>query len=243
MENTMRDYLLDIIKNTHGLNDISVIKVIGTEEETKLAAVGGQAVVVSGKFHNPSPDFIGHFGMPNLSRLLVTLNTDEYREEANINVIRENGEPSDIHFENKNGDFRNTYRLMSRSVVNTVVPDVEFTGAKWHVELVPTVQSIQRLKFQSTINNSESHFSVKTDDKNNLIFRFGDPASGTGQFIFQSSVTGTLKSDRYYPIQLFLTILNLNGDKTMKFSNDGVAMITVDSGLGLYTYTMPAVQK
>jgi len=239
----MKDHLLDIIKSTHGLNDISVIKVIGTETETKLAAVGGQSVVVSGRFHNPLPDFIGHFGMPNLSRLLVTLNTDEYREEANITMVQENGEPSSINFENKYGDFKNTYRLMSKTVADTLVPDLEFTGAKWHVELVPTVQSIQRLKFQSTISNSENLFSVKTDEKNNLVLKFGDPASGTGQFVFQSSVSGVLKSERYYPIQLLLSILNLNGDKTMKFSNDGVAMITVDSGLGLYTYTMPAVQK
>ena len=83
----------------------------------------------------------------------------------------------------------------------------------------------------------------KTDGKGNLIFIFGDPSSLSGQFIFASGVKGTIKSERAWPVAFVLSILSLNGDKTIKFSNDGVAMITVDSGLATYNYYLPAQQK
>jgi hypothetical protein len=40
-----------------------------------------------------------------------------------------------------------------------------------------------------------------------------------------------------------LSILNLPGDVTMKFSNAGAAMITVDSGMATYDYILPAQSK
>jgi hypothetical protein len=40
-----------------------------------------------------------------------------------------------------------------------------------------------------------------------------------------------------------LSILNLTGDIRMKFSDAGAAMITVDNGLALYEYILPAQSK
>jgi hypothetical protein len=37
--------------------------------------------------------------------------------------------------------------------------------------------------------------------------------------------------------------LSLAGDKTFKISDDGAAMITVDSGIAEYNYILPAMQK
>jgi hypothetical protein len=39
------------------------------------------------------------------------------------------------------------------------------------------------------------------------------------------------------------SILSLPGDKTFKISDDGVAEITVDSGLAVYHYMLPAQTK
>ena len=244
MEIYMRDYLLDIIKNTHNLGRVPLVKITGNQDETRLSAIADERLfVVDAKFHNPLPDFVGCFGMPNLGRLSVILNTDEYKEDASITVTKHNNEPIGIHFKNKAGDFKNDYRLMNSTVANQLLPDVTFHGAKWNVELVPTVQSIQRMKFQSTINSDENLFYVKTDENNNLVFRFGDPATLNGEFVFEQNIKGSLKSERAYPVQAILSILNLNGDKIMKFSPDGVVMITVDSGLALYNYILLALQK
>jgi hypothetical protein len=37
--------------------------------------------------------------------------------------------------------------------------------------------------------------------------------------------------------------MNLDGDKTVQISDDGAAMITVDSGLIKYEYILPAQSK
>jgi hypothetical protein len=38
-------------------------------------------------------------------------------------------------------------------------------------------------------------------------------------------------------------ILSLPGDKTYKISDEGASMITVDSGIAMYEYTLPAQTK
>jgi hypothetical protein len=38
-------------------------------------------------------------------------------------------------------------------------------------------------------------------------------------------------------------ILALSGNKIMRISDDGAMQITVDSGIALYTYTLPAQSK
>lgn len=241
----MRDYLLDIIKNTFSLGKVPLIKIVGTQEETKISAVADERLfVVNARLHNPNPDFIGRFGMPNLSRLLSTLNTEEYREDAKITVVREKNQPTGINFENKAGDFKNYYRFMDSVVVDQMLPDLTFSGATWHVEIEPTVQGIQRMKFQSAnTGNDDNIFYVKTDANNNVVFKFGDPASVNGEFVFYPGASGTLRNERAYSSTAVLNILSLNGDKTMKFSNDGVVMITVDSGLAVYNYILLAQQK
>jgi len=40
-----------------------------------------------------------------------------------------------------------------------------------------------------------------------------------------------------------ISILDLTGDKVMKISDDGAAMIAVDSGLAVYNYILPAQSK
>ena len=37
--------------------------------------------------------------------------------------------------------------------------------------------------------------------------------------------------------------MNLAGDKVVRISDDGAAMITVDSGLAVYNYILPAQSK
>jgi hypothetical protein len=56
-------------------------------------------------------------------------------------------------------------------------------------------------------------------------------------------VSGTLKRSWSWPIKTVIGILDLTGDKTFKISDDGAAMITVDSGLAVYNYILPAQSK
>ena len=243
----MKDYLLDIVQHTHALGVIDLIKVVGSDKETAISAVAeDRSVVLDATFHNPVPEFIGTFGMPNLSKLNTILNIPEYKENAVVSITKQtnNGESvlAGIHFENKTGDFKNDYRFMAANVVSDKVKDVKFKGVKWGVVFEPTVLGIQRLTFQSQANSEESTFTAKTEN-NDLKFYFGDASSHAGNFVFASGISGSFTKSWLWPINVVKSILNLPGDKIMRFSDEGAAQITVDSGIAVYNYTLPAQQK
>jgi len=244
----MKDYLQDIVSHTHSLGIIDLVKITGTEEETAIASLSeDRAVIVHAQFKNPVPEFIGTFGMPNLSKLNTILNIPEYKDDAklSINTKTNNGvsAPAGIHFENKNGDFKNDYRFMESAIINDKLKTVKMTKqVKWNVEVTPTVAAIQRMKFQASANNDELTFIPKTEN-NQLKFYFGDHSSHAGNFVFQDSISGALSKNWPWPVGPVISILSLAGDKSMKISDEGVLQITVDSGIAVYNYLLPAHQK
>lgn len=243
----MKDILHDIVSNTYGLGIIDLIKIIGTDSETAIESIAeDRSVIVQAKLKGVVPEFIGTFGMPNLSKLNTILNIPEYSKDAQITLTTQdkNGEkiPSGLHFENKAGDFKNDYRFMSQEVVSDKLKSVSFKGAKWNVTFQPSAASIMRLKFQANANSEETTFTAKTEG-NNLKFFFGDHSSHAGNFVFQDHISGSLTKEWAWPISVVISILNLTGDKTMYISDDGAAQITLDSGIAIYNYILPAQRK
>jgi hypothetical protein len=244
----MKDFLKDVIQYMHGLGDVDLVKVTGTDQETKVAAVAeDKSVIVSCVFKNPVADAIGTFGMPNLAKLKTILGfSEEYDEHAQITVVRENRDGEDIvttvHFESKNGDFVNDYRLMAKNIVEGKVKNVSFKGATWNVEFEPTVQSIQRLKRQAAANSEEPHFATKVENGDLKIY-FGDHSTHSGNFVFQAGVSGTMSKTWNWPVKAFLAIMDMPGTKTVKISDQGATEIVVDSGLAVYSYILPAQAK
>lgn len=243
----MKDALHDIVQHTNGLG-IEIIKITGDHESTVINTLAeDRSVILEARFHNIIPEFQGVFGMPNLAKLNIILNIPEYREDAKLSIATQKDSagadiPCGINFENKDGDFANSYRFMVASVINEKLKTVKFRGVSWDVEVQPTVASIQRMKFQSQANSDETSFVAKTN-KNNLEFHFGDRSSHAGNFVFHQGTSGKLTADRHWPVTVFNTILALPGDKMVRFSDQGAAQITVDSGLALYSYTIPSLQK
>jgi len=240
----MKDNLQDLIQYTHGLGVIELIKVNGTDKQTVISAIAeDKSVVVEGTFKNPSADFIGTFGMPNLGKLKTILGFDDYDEHAKISVTQnKDGVPTSIHFETKASDFVNDYRLMAKAVVEDKVKEVKFKGAKWDVEFEPTIAGIMRLKKQAQANSEEVHFTAKTD-KGDLKIYFGDPSTHSGNFVFHPDVEGTLGRAWQWPVKVFLAIMDLPGEKTVRISDAGATEIVVDSGLATYRYLLPAQAK
>lgn len=240
----MRDYLLDLVEHTHDIGCIDLIKIVGDDATTQINGIAQDvSVVMTAEFKNPVADFIGTFGMPNLAKLKILLNLLEYRENATLDITRDaDGDLDGIEFRNAAGDFRNTYRFMSAEIVNAKIKTARFKGANWHLDFEPTVAGIQRLKMQAQANAEEPNFQAKTED-GHLKFFFGDHSTHAGNFVFQHDVGGTLKRQWSWPVKQVISILDLTGDKTMKISDDGAAQITVDSGLAVYNYIIPAQSK
>jgi hypothetical protein len=240
----LKDHLLDLVSHTFDLGVIDLIKITGDEQSTVIAGMAeDRGVVVEGAFAGPVADFVGTFGMPNLSKLKILLNLAEYKDDAKLAINRkENGAPDQLNFENKSGDFKNSYRFMASEIVNEKLKTVKFKGVTWNIEFTPTVAAIQRLKMQAQANAEEVNFQAKTEN-GDLKFYFGDHSTHAGNFVFHPDVTGTLKRAWSWPIKTVIGILDLYGDKTFKISDDGAAMITVDSGLAVYNYILPAQSK
>jgi hypothetical protein len=239
----MKDYLQDIVQHTHNLGIIDLVKIVGTENTTSVEALSEErTVIVNAQFHNPVPEFIGTFGMPNLGKLNTILGIPEYKEDAQLSITKKDDAPTGIHFENSIGDFKNDYRFMSAEIVNDQLKTVKFKGVKWGVEIEPSVAAIQRLKFQAQANSGETTFIAKTEN-NNLMFYFGDHSSHAGNFVFAHDVAGSLTKAWSWPLSAVISILSLSGDKMIRFSDEGAAQITVDSGLAIYNYILPAQTK
>jgi hypothetical protein len=240
----MRDHLLDLVSHTYDLGCIDLVKITGTDTETVINAMAeDRSVVVEAAFAGPHTDFVGTFGMPNLNKLKILLNLQEYRENADLKIARTAaGDAEGINFKNAAGDFRNSYRFMATAIINEKLKTPKFKGVNWHIEFVPSVLAIQRLKMQAQANSEETTFQAQTDGSD-LKFSFGDHSTHAGNFVFESGVSGQLKRAWSWPVKTFISIMDLVGDKVVKISNDGAAMITVDSGLAVYNYILPAQSK
>ena len=240
----MRDCLLDLVEHTFDLGCIDLVKITGDADSTQISGLAEDlSVVVQAEYKNPVADFIGTFGMPNLSKLKTLLNLQAYREDAKLAITKgSSGEPDGIAFENKDGDFKNNYRFMASQIVTDKLKTPKFKGVNWHIEFEPSNASIQRLKWQMSANAEEPNFQAKTEN-GDLKFYFGDHSTHAGNFVFQAGVNGQLKRAWSWPAKQFASIMDLTGDKTIRISDDGAAQITVDSGMAVYNYILPAQSK
>jgi hypothetical protein len=242
----MHDLLKDIIAHTHNLGFLNTVKITGTEEKTQIDSMSDdRTVIMFGETTNPYPDMIGIFGMPQLSKLKYLIECPEYKEDADIQVVtgKRNEEviPVGIHFENKTRDFKNDYRFMNTDVINEKLKTVKFRGVKWDVEIEPSISSVQRFQFQAQANNEHATFLVKTEGTN-LKFIFGDAANHGGEFIFATDVVGKINKNWTWPVTPVLSILKIadvNNTK-MSISNEGALQLTLDSGIAVYKYIVPA---
>ena len=84
----MIDILKDIVKHTHGLGFLDLVKVTGDSNETAIDSMAeDRSVILQGSFHKPQSEMVGTFGMPQLNKLDIHLKCPEYKDKAKINVL------------------------------------------------------------------------------------------------------------------------------------------------------------
>ena len=244
----MKDTLLDIVKHTHALGFLNLVKIVSDTKETTIESMADdRSVIMKGKFHKPI-GIDGTFGMPQLNKLDILLKVPEYKDNAKITVSTRNKEgvdyPTGLHFENANGDFKNDYRFMNAEIIEEKLKTVKFRGVNWDIEFEPGMAAVTRLSYQVQANSEETSFVAKTDN-GDLKFTFGDHSTHAGEFIFQPGVTGTLDKNWAWPVAQVLQILKLADSSTVKMhlSNEGALQLTVDSGIGEYQFILPAQSK
>jgi hypothetical protein len=242
----MKEILQDIVAHTQNLGFLTTVKVTGDEDKTQIFSIAeDKSVIMTAETNNPYPDMIGVFGMPQLQKLKYLLEGPEYKEDAKITIltVKRNDEemPVGLHFENKTGDFKNDYRFMTQEIISEKMKTVKFKGVKWDVEVEPSVAAVQRFNFQAGANNEHPTFLVKVENSN-LKFIFGDNSTHAGEFVFATDVVGKLSRGWTWPVLPILSILKIAdvNNTVMSISDEGAMQITLDSGLAVYKYIIPA---
>lgn len=243
-ENYIKDVLKDVLKHTHNLGIFEAARISGTTGETSLDSIGGErTVVLNGKLHNPVPDFADH--VLGFSRMGVLQGYVQYpgfdAEDSTVKTVFKdrNGEnvPEEILFQDSVGNKAN-YRLLSQSIIDSLLGDIAFKGAEFDLDVVPTSKNIKDLSyFNGVMGSYEPNFIPATED-GALYFHIGHEGSDRTKIMVSNNVDGEIKTENSWPLDIVLKIMRLgeSGTCVMSINSAGLLRIVVDSGLGEYTY-------
>lgn len=242
------DGLRDIVKHTSNLGFIDMVKIIGSDKEAKIETIDAdKTVVIYGDMYQPIVGIEATVGLSRIGILKGYMDFPAYSgDNAKIAVemeMRNNvNVPSEIKFDSGEGHI-SYYRFMSESMINDQVKVPPFKGATWNVTVTPEKKSISDLSYyQGTMSAYEKRFTVSVD-KGTLNFNVGSGPTDRTIVPFAKNVTGTLKHQWSWPLSQVLAILKLSetaASTSMHFSDMGALKIDIDSGLGKYSYIVPA---
>ena len=240
------DALKDIIKHTYSLGFIDMVKLVGTANDAKIEAIDAdKTVVIFGELYQPIKDIETTVGF---SRLAFLKGFIDLHDGSAVSVVNEQrggvDVPTEILFDN-GAELTSNYRFMAESMVNEQIKVPPFKGATWNVSIVPSKASIKQLSsFSGVLGAFESTFIV-TLDKGVLKFAIGNGPTDRTVIPFAKDVVGTLKHQWVWPLSQVISILKLSesADCKMNFSDMGALKIDIDSGVGKYSYILPARSK
>jgi hypothetical protein len=243
----IQDILNDINKHIHGIGVVPAVRVI----QTKGAGIKLQAssvdktVVINANSKLQFSDDDAVFGLGQLGQLENILGCSEYEKDPQITITKNGEALTNIEFANAAGDFTNSYRLMTKTLLDTLMPEKTFLGSKWSVELTPSLASIKRFALQAASNSDQTSFIIKTVN-GKLEIHFGTPATHSGKFVFADNIQGKTKGDCIFPVTVFQKVLNLTAgaqQSTVKITEQGLICIEIDSGLVQYQYYILGLTK
>ena len=225
-----------------------MVKIKGTAETTEIETVDAdKTVILKGIMNNPVPDFIDStVGLSRMGVLKGYLQYPDFDDDAatvNVQTQDRNGEivPTEVEFVSATGTDAH-YRFMLADVINQQLKDIKFKGAEFDVNIIPTQKMMKDLTYFNTVLAAyEANFSPKTDN-GALYFHVGDGGSDRTKILIDNNVEGEITTDWKWPLDVVLKILRLGDNSTlvMSFNNQGLLQIKVDSGMGIYTYLLPA---
>ncbi len=246
--NYIKDTLKDVLRHTHSLGIFEMVKISGTLEETNIETVdANKTVIFKGKTVNPVADFVdATVGLSRMSVLDGYLKYPGFDDEAaTVAVVTQNRNdvdvPVEVSFVAADGTDAN-YRFMLADVVNQQLKEIKFKGADFDVNIVPSAKNLKDLSyFNGVLGAFEANFSPRTKD-GKLYFHIGDGASDRTKILIAEAVEGEITSEFRWPLDIVLKILRLgdNSNVVMSINSKGLLQIKVHSGLGEYTYLLPA---
>ena len=241
------DSFKDIIKHTNSLGFIDMVKIIGTGTDAKIEAIDAdKTVVVFGSMYQPITGIDTTVGLSRIAILkgfidFPPFSNDKATSDVVVELRNNVSMPTGVKFASGAGHIA-SYRFMSETMVNEQIKVPPFKGATWNVTISPEKKKITELSYMlGTLGGFEKRFIVVVD-KGTLNFVVGTGPTDSTTLPFAENVTGTLKHQWSWPLAQVLSILKLTetATATMSFSDMGAMKIDIDSGIGKYTYILPA---
>ena len=241
------DSFKDIIKHTNGLGFIDMVKIVGTATDAKIEAIDAdKTVVIFGSMYQPMTGIDTTVGLSRVTILKGYMDFPLFTtDKAIVDVVSEirNGVNIPTEFKLLSGAGHSAnYRFMSETMVNEQIKVPPFKGATWNLTISPEKKKIAELAyFQGILGGYEKRFVVSVD-QGTLNFSIGAGPTDRITVPFADNVTGTMKHQWSWPLSQVLSILKLTetATATMSFSDMGALKIDIDSGIGKYSYILPA---
>jgi len=243
------DNMKDIVKHTSSLGFIDMVKIVGEANDAKIEAIDAdKTVVIFGSMYQPIDGLDKTIGLSRMGILKGYIDFPPFAgDKAKVEVVTEtrNGDvmPTEIKFASGTGHVSN-YRFMSEAMVSEQIKVPPFKGATWNLTVTPEKKKIAELSyFSGVLGGFEKRFIASVDANNTLNFSVGTGPTDRTVVPFAENVTGSLKHQWSWPLAQVLSILKLSEtakDTTMYFSDMGAMKIEIDSGIGKYSYILPA---
>ena len=247
-DNYIKDTLKDVLKHTHSLGIFEMVKITGTLEETTVETVDAEKTVIfKGKTVKPVADFVDNtVGLSRMSVLDGYLKFPGFdADDATVRVVTQerNGAevPTEVEFVANDGTNAN-YRFMLAEVVNQQLKEINFKGAEFDINIVPSQKNLKDLAyFNGVLGQFESTFSPRTED-GKLYFYIGDGGGDRTKILVNDAPDGEISHEFHWPLDIVLKILRLSESSNVVLSINakGLLQIVVHSGLAEYTYLLPA---
>jgi len=244
----MLDQLKDIVKHTSGLGFIDMVKIIGDASTAKIETKDSDnTVIIFGEMYQPIEGISSTVGLSRIPILKGYIDFPVFDgDKASVSIVTENragvDTPTEIKFSSGEGHTAN-YRFMSEAMINEQVRVPPFKGATWDITVTPEKKKISELSYmQGVLGGFEKRFVVSVDN-GTLVFSVGTGPTDRTTLPFAGNVTGKLKHQWSWPLSQVLSILKLSetaSTTVMQFSDMGALKIEIDSGIGKYSYILPA---
>lgn len=244
------DSMKDIIKHTNGLGFIDTVKIIGSSKTAKIQAIDvDHSTYIYGELNSPIPGIDSTVGMSRIQILRGYMDSPALNApNSSVKVVRESRNnvdvPSEIKFESGEGTIL-SYRLMSEMMINDKINLPSVSLKDWDVSITPEKKKITELSYNNSVLGTFEKRVIVYTDKNKLKFAIGDGPNDRIEMVFSDNVSGKISKPMQFPIDKILRILKLTDTAVstkMDFNNVGVLKIEVDSGIGHYSFVIPAIK-
>ncbi len=238
----MKETLVDMVR--HVAPHFETVKVTGTESDTKIEAfTEDKDLFLVAHLKQPIPEFLGEFGIKDLSLLKGLLEFSSYKtDEAKFKIHRTerdgNEFVAEFEFRDRNGSGTR-FRTMSAKMVGE---QAKIASITWDLTVTPTKAKVGEIsQLASLLSKVDGMFGLKVEN-DTLYMTIGGNSEVThaATIALAEDVNSKLlnSSTWLYNTSNFLSILKNAGNdsSTVSFCSRGVIAISIESACGTYTY-------